>query len=254
MIAKTEAQRNTLREGGRRLASVLHELGDMVAPGVTTQDLEDRARELIDVLGDKAATLGYTPAGSSRPFPAALCTSINDNIVHGIPNENPRTLRDGDIISIDCLLEHNGLIVDSAITVGVGMVDREDRRLMSAVREALSEAIKVARVGNTLGDIGHAVESTARKYDYDLPKELGGHGVGFSVHEQPFVANYGRLGKGERLVDGMVLAIEPMFVRGKADIQLMPDGYSYTVRDGSNTAHFEHTVLITNNDTEVLTR
>ena len=125
---------------------------------------------------------------------------------------------------------------------------------MDAVQEALIEGLKAAKVGNTLGDIGHAVESVARKYDYDFPKELGGHGVGERVHEEPFVANYGKQGRGEKLVDGMVLAIEPMFARGKSEIKLLADGYTYSTYDGSNTAHFEHTVLITKEGTEVLTK
>ncbi len=254
MIARTEEQRDILREGGKHLASVLRALRKMVAPGITTQDLEDEARRLIEEFGDRPATLGYTPSGSHRPYPAALCTSINDEIVHGIPNEDPKTLKEGDIISIDCLLKHKGLITDSAITVEVGQVSTEDQRLINAVREALTEAIKVAKVGNTLGDIGYAVESVAHKYDYDLPKELGGHGVGLGVHEEPFVANYGHQGKGEKLVDGMVLAIEPMFADGSASIKLLADGYTYSTYDGSNTAHFEHTVLITKGGTEVLTK
>ncbi len=253
MIVKTKEQREILREGGKRLAVLLNTLGEMVKSGVTTEELEDRARELIAKNGDKPATLGYTPAGCRRPYPAALCVSVNQEIVHGIPNEDSKTLKEGDIVTIDCLLNHKGLITDSAITVPVGQISKDDQRLLNAVREALSEAIKVARAGNTLGDIGHAVESVANKYGYDLPKELGGHGVGESVHEEPFVANYGRQGKGERLVDGMVLAIEPMFTRGKAYIRLESDGYTYVTQDGSNSAHFEHTVIITKDGAEVLT-
>ncbi len=254
MIIQTEQEREILRKGGKRLAKILQELGEMCAPGITTQDLEDRALELIAELGDRPATLGYKPKGAKREYPAALCVSINDEIVHGVPCENPKTLKEGDIASIDCLLEHEGLITDSAVTVGVGNITNEDRRLINAVKEARSEGIKYAIAGNNIGEIGKAISAVAKKYGYDTPPELGGHGVGKGVHERPFVANYeGGPDSDVVLQDGEVIAIEPMMSAGSARLKLASDGYTYKVRDGSKTAHFEHTVIVGKNSAEVLT-
>ncbi len=253
MIVKTQEQREVLREGGRRLGALLRELGEMSKPGVSTQELEDRARGRIAEYGDTPATLGYTPSGSPRPYPAALCVSVNQEIVHGIPNEVPKVLQEGDLVSIDCLLNHKGLIVDSCLTVGVGELSESRQRLLNAAKEARIEALKVAKAGNTVGDIGHAVGLVAEKYGYSVPRELGGHGVGQRVHEEPFVPNYGRKGEGEELKEGMVLAIEPILIAGKGRIKAMPDGYTYESLDGSDSAQFEHTVIIGKRGAEVLT-
>ncbi len=255
MIIKTEKEREILREGGKRLAGILSQLGEMVAPGITTQDLEDRALEIIAELGDKPATLGYKPKGAKRPYPAALCVSINDEIVHGVPNEDPQVLKEGDIVSIDCLLTHKGLITDSAITVGVGKINAEDKKLINAVKEARAEGIKQAIAGNKIKEIGKAVSAVAKKYGYELPPELGGHGVGKKVHERPFIANYEN-GPDANVVlkDGQVIAIEPMMSIGSAKLKLASDGYTYKVKDGSKTAHFEHTVIVGTKSAEVLTK
>lgn len=255
MIIKTKKEREILREGGKRLAGILTQLGAMVAPGVSTQDLEDKACEIIKKLGDKPATLGYKPKGAKRAYPAALCVSINDEIVHGVPNENPRVFKKGDIVSIDCLIEHKGLITDSAITVSVGKISKEDEKLIRAVKEALNAGIKQARAGNKIGRIGKAISAVANKYGYELPPELGGHGVGHSVHERPFIPNY-EAGPDSDVVlkEGQVIAIEPMMSAGSAKLKLAADGYTYKVRDGSRTAHFEHTVIVGENGAEVLTK
>ncbi len=253
VIIKTQEQRDILREGGKHLAQLLHTLGEAAKPGVSTQELEDLARELIDEMGDKPATLGYTPSGCARPYPAALCVSVNQEIVHGIPNENPKILKEGDIVSIDCLLNHKGLIVDSCTTVGVGQISQERQRLINAAKEALLAAITTARQGLAVGDIGHAVEQVAHKYGYSVPRELGGHGVGQRVHEEPFIPCYGKPGTGERLVEGQVLAIEPILIAGKGRIKAMPDGYTYESADGSDSAQFEHTVIVGKSSAEVLT-
>jgi methionyl aminopeptidase len=254
MIVTTEVEKKILQEGGKRLAGLLRTLGEMVAPGVTTLQIEDKARELIAEMGDTPATLGYTPSGASRPYPAALCISVNEEIVHGIPNEDVRTFVEGDIVSIDCLLKHKGLITDSCITVGVGVISDDNKRLIEAAKEARGAAVKAAVIGNTVGDIGYATETVAIKYGYTTPHELGGHGVGESVHEDPFVPNYGRPGSGAKLKEGMVLAIEPILIAGKPAIKAMSDGYTYSSDDGSVSAQFEHTVLITKNGPEILTR
>lgn len=249
-----EHEKVVLREGGQRLASFLEKLTDRVVPGVTTQELNSRALELIQSSGDEAAFLGYTPSGASRPYPAALCTSVNDEVVHGIPNEKERALMEGDIVTLDMGLIHQGLFTDMAITVPVGEIDKEDERLIAAAREALTMAIGAARAGNTTGDIGAVVEATAARYGFTTPHELGGHGVGRAVHEEPFVPNFGTSGSGVTLEEGMVLAIEPIIIAGNSLVVLDDDGYTYRTKDGSRAAQFEHTVMVTNGVAEVVTK
>ncbi len=225
----------------------------MVKPGVSTFLLEEEALALIKAGGDKPAFLGYQPYGADRPFPAALCVSINNEIVHGIPNEVERLLEEGDIVSIDLGLVHGGLITDSAITVPCGAVDDEARDLMKYCKLALERGIEAAKPGNTVGDIGAAISAVAKQTKFSLAKDLAGHGVGHKVHEEPFVPNVGVKGKGMKLVPGMVIAIEPMLNTGKGDIKVLPDGYTIVTRDGSMSAHFEHTVAITEKGNIILT-
>mgnify|MGYP003418103031 CR=1 FL=1 len=243
-----------MKEGGRRHAFILSELAKMVAPGISTQILEDKARELIEQGGDKAAFLNYTPRGAKRPYPAALCVSVNNEIVHGIPNENSMILQEGDVVTLDLGLVHGGLITDSAITVGVGNVSDENKKLMEHCREALYLGIKEAKGGNHVGDIGFAIESFVRPLGYGLSEGLAGHGVGYKVHEDPFVPNEGRPGQGEKLIPGMVIAIEPMITLGSSKITLDKDGYTYKTKDGSNAAHCEHTIVVTEGDPIILTK
>jgi methionyl aminopeptidase len=254
MIAKTQDDIEILREGGKRIAKHLKALAAMVKPGVTTAEIEARALELIKADGDKPSLLGYKPMGARRAYPAATCISINDVMVHGIPNEDVRTIQDGDIVSIDMTLTHRGLMTDATVTVIAGTADPADMRLVNAAKEAIVAGIAEARVGNTTGDIGHAIEQVANKYGYGFPHDLAGHGVGRSVHEEPYVPNYGTPGAGTRLEEGQVIAIEPMFARGKGEVKLGRDGYTYTTRDGSRAAHVEHTVLVTKNGPEILTK
>lgn len=253
MIAKRDEERVILRESGRRHARILAALRDLTVPGVSTQELEDAARRMIAEGGDTAAFLGYKPHGARRPYPAALCVSINDAIVHGIPNEHPIILADGDIVKLDVGVRHQGLITDAAITVVVGKGTDQDYLLQRAAEEALARGIAQALPGNTMGDIGAAIEAVGRKYGFGSPYELGGHSVGRSVHEEPLVPNFGRPGKGKKLEEGLVLAIEPMFTLGSSDIVLDPDGYTYRTADGSRSSHAEHTILITQDGPEILT-
>jgi methionyl aminopeptidase len=206
------------------------------------------AQELIAENGDKPSFMGY----GKPPFPGALCLSVNDGIVHGIPNDYK--LKEGDILKIDGGLWHEGLCTDSAITVGIGKISSEDQELIRATQEALDAQIAAAVAGSTLGDIGHAAEAVAKKYGCGYPKELGGHGVGLAVHEKPFIFNYGQPGKGEKLEEGMVIALEPMFARGEGKIELANDGWLYEMVDGSRSAHFEHTVIVGRDEAEVVTR
>lgn len=251
---KTKEEIDILREGGKRHAEILRALGEMVEPGMSSLILEEEALRLIHEGGDKPAHLGYTPKGAKRPFPAALCVSVNDEIVHGIPNEVPRVLNQGDVVSIDLSLIHKGLITDAAITVPVGVIDDQAHELLAVTQVALKAGIRAAEPGNTVGHIGEAISDVVEASGFSLAEDLAGHGVGYAIHEDPFVPNFGRAGDGERLVPGMVIAIEPMVNVGKPGIKLTSDGYTIKTRDGSRSAHFEHTVAITDKGHIVLTQ
>ena len=255
MITKKKPKEiEILREGGKRLASVLADLSAMVAPGVSTLALNEKAAEILKTLGDKSAFLNYQPYGAKRPYPATLCVSINDAVVHGIPNEEPVHLKDGDIVSLDMGLVHRGMYLDSAVTVPVGSIDQASVKLLNITREALMVGIKACKVGATTGDVGYAIQKFVEPHGYGIIEELAGHGVGYKVHEDPYMPNYGNRGEGETLEPGMVLAIEPMLNIGSKKIFLDKDGYTYRTKDGSRSAHFEHTILITEKGPEILTK
>lgn len=251
---KTAVEIDKLREGGKRLARVLHLVGEAACPGVSTNELNALAERLIREQGDSPAFLGYQPVGARRPYPATLCVSIDDEVQHGIPTENPRILKEGQIVDFDCGLIHGGMVVDSGFTMGIGTVDRAAEKLMNITREALMMGIKAARAGNHVGDIGHAIEEFVYPHGYGIVYELCGHGVGHKVHEEPQIPNFGDPGEGEELKAGMVIAIEPMLNEGAADVVLAADGYTFMTADGSRSAHFEHTILITDGAAEILTK
>lgn len=251
---KTEDDIEKLREGGKRLATVLADTVKKVAPGVSTADLSEYAKRRMDDLDGIPSFLNYTPSGAKRPYPAPICVCINDEIVHGIPNEDPQIIQEGDIVTVDAGLIYKDLYTDHAITVAVGAVPKPVRRLLDVTREALASGIKQAVPGNRVGDISAAIEAQAKKAGLSIIQGLAGHGVGYGVHEEPLVPNEGRAGKGELLRPGMVLAIEPMFGLGTPDIILDRDGYTYLTADGSLSAQFEHTVLITDDQPEILTK
>jgi len=251
---KTTEDVEVLREGGKRLATILANTIKRVAPGVSTEELSDFAHQQMKEMGDTPAFFNYTPTGASRPYPAPICVCINDEIVHGIPNENPQIIQEGDIVTVDAGLIHNGLFTDHAITVAVGAIPKPTQRLLDVTREALMSGIKQARVGNRVGDISAAIAAQANKAKLAIIQGLAGHGVGYGVHEEPLVPNEGRAGTGPELKEGMVLAIEPMFGLGSPDIILDRDGYTYLTADGSLSAQFEHTVLISAEGPEILTK
>lgn len=250
---KSKKDIELLREGGKRLARILKLVAEEVKPGVNTAYLNEYAQKLINEGSDSSAFLHYKPRGAARPFPASLCVSINDEVVHGIPNEKPRDLKEGDIVSLDLGLIHKKRFTDHAITIGVGVINPQAQNLLDATKHSLLMGIKEARAGKTTGDIGYAIQQCAEPYKLGIIDELAGHGVGFAVHEEPFVPNFGLPGEGVVLKPGMVIAIEPMFTLGGPEIDLDPDGYTYRTSDGTLTAHFEHTVVITNGDPEILT-
>lgn len=251
---KTKEDIQKLREGGKRHAEILQILKGMVRPGMSAKALDEEAHKLILEGGDTPAFLNYQPHGAVRPFPASLCVSINDEVVHGIPNEREKILKEGDIVSLDLGLIHKGLITDAAITVPVGKISKELETLLEVTEKALMTGIRAAKGGKTVGDVGVAVERLAISHDYGVVEELSGHGVGYDVHEDPFIPNYGTAGVGEVLRPGMVVAIEPMFNLGGRQIFLDSDDWTYRTKDGKPSAHFEHTILITKGEPEILTR
>ena len=253
MTISSDLERKNLIEGGARLAKILAAVAAKVAPGVTSEELDDLAERLIREGGDEPCFLGYTPEGADRPYPAALCVSINDEVVHGIPNESVKALKEGDIVGLDLGLAHGGIIVDAAVTVPVGAVDEKAKKLLAATKRALDAGIKEARPGKHTGDISHAIQKEIESAGFTVVKELGGHGVGERVHEEPFIPNYGRPGTGAPLQEGMVLALEPISAEGKASVILSSDGYTFRTKDGGKSAHFEHTILIEKDRARIIT-
>ncbi|HUO50703.1 MAG TPA: type I methionyl aminopeptidase [Candidatus Paceibacterota bacterium] len=255
MIVKDKKEIDILREGGRRLARHVRMLSELVAPGVTTALLEERAREMVAKDGDQPAFLNYRERGDRTGYPSALCVSINDAIVHSPAARNSLTIEEGDLVCLDFGIKHGGFFTDHAVTVIAGRsISPEDEELVRGTKEAMAAGIAQAKVGNTVGDIGHAVEEVADRYHFGFPRNLSGHGVGRAVHEDPHVPNFGQPGKGAKLVEGLVIAIEPMMTLGSSDLYVDADGYTYRTKDGSRTAHFEHTVMVTKYGPEILTR
>jgi methionyl aminopeptidase len=258
---KTEEEIDVLREGGKVHSRILKELSRKVAPLVKTSDLNDYAEMLIDQAGATPAFLGYKPRGAKRPYPASLCVSINEEIVHGIPNEGGRVLEEGDIVTLDLGLSYfrEGdpsikMITDSAITVAVGKISPEKQKLIKATEDALFAGIKSMKLGGNVGDIGAGIMEVANRAGFSIVEGLCGHGVGYSVHEEPFVPNEAMRGTGPELLPGLVIAIEPMLSLGSPKIKLMDDGYTYVTRDKSVSAHFEHTVVVTKSGIEIVTK
>jgi methionyl aminopeptidase len=252
MSIKTKLDITKLREGGKILAQVLSAVKVATVPGVKTAELDALAYKLITEAGAKPAFLHYRPEGAKSDYPASLCVSVNEEIVHGIPG--PRVLKNGDVVSLDLGIEYKGLFTDMATTVLVGKGKTADVKLLRVTEEALAVGIEAAVAGGTTGDIGAAVEAYVKKQGFVIVKGLAGHGVGYEIHEEPFVPNYGRAGHGEELVPGLVIAIEPMVTTGTSAIKLMPDGYTFVTRDGGRSAHFERTIVITKDGPEILTQ
>ena len=251
MIATTRDEKDILGEAGRRLARIVSEIGRAVHPGLATSDLEALARRLIEEGGDIPSFLGHQPEWAEGPYPSALCVSVNDEVVHGIPGK--RVLCEGDIVGLDLGIKHDGLFVDMAVTVPVGKISQEDAALIEDTRESLARGIQAAREGATVGDIGNAIESFLKPRGYGIIRDLGGHGVGRAVHEEPFIPNFGVPGEGSRLTAGMVIAIEPMVSRRGEGVVTASDGYTVRTKDGSTCAHFEHTIMISGDAPIILT-
>lgn len=253
MIARTEEDIRLIKKSGSILARVLNEVAEKARPGITTKDLNKLARELILSYGATPAFEGYFQENSNTPpYPAALCTSVNDEIVHAVPGH--RLLKEGDIIGLDLGVEYKGYFTDMAVTVGVGKIGKQAQQLITATRESLEKGISKVKAGNHIGDIGAAVSSHVKTYGFSVVRQLVGHGVGGAVHEDPQVPNYGRPKTGELLVPGMILAIEPMVNVGDYQVKASKDGFGFKTIDKSLSAHFEHTVMVTKSGCEVITR
>lgn len=264
LTIKTKEDIELLRQGGQILGRILAALAEATQVGVTSLELENLARKLTAAAGAQPAFLGYTPEGAARPYPAALCLSINDVVVHGIPNEKICTIKEGDIVTIDMGISYKQRIVDSAITIGVGEIDEHGQKLLQAGKECLNAALEECKnwkkeypKGIKTGDVGQAIESAltfyTKKYGFHMAEHLGGHGVGYHVHEDPFIPNFGKKGQGPVLVPGAVVAIEPIINEGKASLKLDKDGYTIRTRDGKRSVQFEHTIVITEDGAEILT-
>ena len=234
-----------MAEGGKILAEILEELKNRVKPGITTKELDRIAESLILKSGNKPSFKGYDG------FPATLCTSVNEEVVHAIPSE--RELKEGDIITLDIGLIHNGFHSDMAKTVPVGTISREAQRLVRVTKKSLKVGIKKLRPGNTIGDIGNTIQRYVESQGYGVVRDLCGHGIGRNLHEDPQVLNYGRRHTGPEIKEGMVLCLEPMVTIGSSQIKKGKDGYSFETRDGSLSAHFEHEIAVTKEGHKVLT-
>jgi len=248
---KTRREIDTMRDAGRHVAEILLILREAAKPGVTTGELDRIASREIEKRGLTSSFLGYDPGGLP-PYPAVVCVSVNDEIVHGIPGK--RVLHDGDIVSIDFGISKGGFHGDSACTIPVGEVSEEACELVETTRDALYRGIEQMVPGNRLSDIGHAVQSRAEGAGYGVVRQFVGHGIGRVMHEMPQIPNYGRPGRGPRLMPGMVFAIEPMVNVGSERVRMLDDEWTAVTEDGELSAHFEHTVLITEAGPEVLTR
>ncbi len=232
-------------------STVLYQLKELVKPGVSTYDLDQAGKEFMERLGAKSACYGH-PNGSRR-FPAYTCISVNDEVVHGIGSLK-RILSDGDIVSLDVVVSANGYVGDNAVTVPVGQLPPERARLLRVTEESLRLGIEQAKVGNRIGDISHAIQTFVEDHGFSVVRDMVGHGVGVSMHEEPQIPNFGRKGRGEIIKAGMTLAIEPMVNMGTYRTKTLSDGWTIVTADGSPAAHFEHTVLTTDKGPEVLTR
>lgn len=245
ILLKSEKDLSALRVCGKILARILRQLQRYAKSGVSTQEIDSLAEELIRKENAVSAFKGY------RGFPANICTSINEEIVHGIPGD--RKLKEGDILSIDAGISYQGYFSDAAVTIAIGRVNPELKKLIKAARNALLEGIKKARAENHLSDISFAIQSYVEKQGFSVVREFVGHGVGFSLHEEPEVPNFGLPGEGCILKKGMVLAIEPMINLGGWESQISPNGWTALTKDGLASSHFEHTIAITDRGAEILT-
>jgi len=244
VILKSEREIQQLKRSNVMVAEVFEKLRGMIQPGITTKELDQVAEEYILLKGARPAFKGY------RGFPATLCISINDEVVHGIPGQ--RRLKEGDIVSLDVGVNYLGYFGDAAITFPVGEVDPEAKRLLDVTEKALYIGIERAKVGNRLFDISYAIQSWVESHGFSVVRDFVGHGIGRELHEEPQIPNFGMPHQGPRLGKGMVFALEPMVNEGTYEVRVLPDGWTVVTADGKRSAHFEHTIAITDNGAEIL--
>lgn len=243
---KNKEQLAVMREAGRITGEAICKAGEAVREGITTKQLDDIVRHHIEKCGAVPACLGY------EGFPASTCVSVNDEIIHGIPSPH-RVLHEGDIVKIDTCACYHGFIGDCANTFPVGKISQESQRLIDAAKEAFYKGLAQFAEGKRLGDIGFAIEEHVRSYGFSVLRDYTGHGVGREMHEDPNVPNYGTPGRGQRLLQGMAISIEPMICAGSPQVRVLPNGWTVQTLDGSRTSHFEHTVALTPDGVVILT-
>ena len=250
---KSKKEIELMREACRVTALTHKAIEEAIKPGMTTADIDRIAEETMKKHGAISAEKGYNPGIKGvPPYPAATCISINDEVIHGVPSKK-RIIKDGDIVSVDLVALKNGFNGDAARTYLVGNVSKEAQRLVEVTKQAFFEGIKYAKKGNRIGDVSHAIGEYVKSQGYSVVREFEGHGIGRNMHEAPEIPNYGKAGRGIRLEPGMTLAIEPMVIQGNPDIWELEDGWTIVTQDGSLAAHYENTILITENEPEVLT-
>jgi methionyl aminopeptidase len=248
---KTQRELETMREAARHVGEILLEVREHVKPGVTTAELDEVAAKSISDRGVRSSFKGYDPHGLPK-YPAVLCVSVNEEIVHGIPGS--RELAGGDIVSLDFGVSVDGYHGDSAVTLPVGEIEAETARLLEVTRRSLDDAMEVMKPGARLSDLGNAIQQRAEGAGFGVVREFSGHGIGKQLHEEPWIPNFGKPGRGPRLECGMVLAVEPMVTAGRPDVRMLDDEWTAVTTDGSFAAHFEHTILVTEDGGEALTR
>lgn len=249
---KTEKEIDVMKEGGRILAEIMEKLKESVQPGITTKDLEKRAKEETKRRGAQCAFLNYRVSKHAKPYPACLCTSVNEELVHVPPSE--RILKEGDLLKLDFGILWKGYYLDMAMTLGVGKISFLAQRLIKVTKKALKLAIQKARSGNTFGEIGNTIERYVESQGFNVIRDLCGHGIGKRLHEEPKVLNYGSSKSGEKIEVGMVFCIEPMVSAGSFRLKKTKDGFGYQTEDHSLCAHFEHTIAISKNGPVILTK
>ena len=250
---KTKEEIEIIREGGKILAEVLNKISKFAKPGISTGFLNQKAREMILTRGALPSFEGYKSSFSDRPYPAAMCASLNNVVVHGLPSEKV-ILKENDILKLDLGVKYKNFFTDAAITIGIGKMTDEKNKLINVTKRALALAVKAVKPGNHIGDIGYAIENYVEREGLSVVRVLVGHGVGLAVHEEPSIPNYGKIGEGPQLRPGMVLAIEPMVTLESGEVKLSKDGFGYETVDGSFSAHFEHTMAVTDDGCLILTK
>lgn len=251
---KTPKEIEIMRESGKILATIMNELKNNVKPGISTQELEKLAQELVFKYNSKCSFKGYKSSAVELVdlYPACLCTCVNEEIVHAVPSD--RILKEGDILSLDMGVYYQGFHSDMAITIPVGNIKPEAQRLIKVTKKALKRGISNCKIGNTFGDIGNAIQRYVESQGFEVVKDLCGHGIGKNIHEEPQILNYGKRKTGPKITEGMVFCLEPMVVTGNPAIRKSKDGFGYLTLDNSLSAHFEHTVAMTAKGCQVLTK